>query len=459
MDPTKPQLKTFLSHKYKSAAANLYFWSILSEEAGFQFEVDKGTKATSVTRLEILMRECNAIVGIFTLPGSAARPNREELIKESAYFRLETDLAIRSGKPTLLYIDKRYSSVVFPPLHSPHVQYFDAYEIESGVISPSHERFKDKCQQFCREAVAYKAREFSKRELELNKVLIVVSANTPNSVYTDEVTRRIKSLLHAHGIDADIMRFPDAEAGFQLSRLDAASWVIADVGPELFRTGLVGYMHGRFIPMMRLFHASDGTATMIGEHRCLHVGIEKGYDSDLVRWRNVDDLEAGIKDRLELINAERTFIPNAEEAQRYFGKASLRKEAVFLSYSGEDQHVATQITLALKARFQDVFNYKDGESIRPGRPWLEEIDLHLRRAAIGVQLLSSKYVASSHCQEEARIMNALFNENKIKLLPVRVTDEKFDVPTWLADKQYVRLDRSGVATIVDRIVGMLENAA
>src|SRR5258708_40083399 len=109
MVSAKPQVRTFLSHKYKSAAENLYFWSILSEEAGFQFEVDEGTKPTNVTRLEMMMRRCNAIVGIFTLPEVTAGPSREELLKEYAYFRLETDLAIRSGTPTLLYIDKRHS--------------------------------------------------------------------------------------------------------------------------------------------------------------------------------------------------------------------------------------------------------------------------------------------------------------------------------------------------------------
>ena len=34
------QFKVFLSHRYKAPAANLYFWSILSQAADVQFEVD-----------------------------------------------------------------------------------------------------------------------------------------------------------------------------------------------------------------------------------------------------------------------------------------------------------------------------------------------------------------------------------------------------------------------------------
>jgi len=190
MVAAKPQIRTFLSHKYKSAAANLYFWSILSEEAGFQFEVDEGTKPTNVTRLELMMRDCNAIVGIFTLPGAGA-VGREELVKESAYFRLETDLAVRSGRPTLLYMDKRYSPI-FPLPRSVYVEQFDAREIESGTISPSHEVFIDTCNRFCREVIAHKAREISKREkIEPDKVAIVISANATKSAYTSEVIDRI----------------------------------------------------------------------------------------------------------------------------------------------------------------------------------------------------------------------------------------------------------------------------
>src|SRR5262245_12524409 len=122
MDPAKTQIRTFLSHKYESPAVNLYFWDILSEEAGFQFQVDEGNKKTSVTRLEMLMRESDAIVGIFTLPNTATTP--DDLIKESAYLRLETHLAIRSGKPTLLYVDDRYDAIFSPLQQSLHVRFF-----------------------------------------------------------------------------------------------------------------------------------------------------------------------------------------------------------------------------------------------------------------------------------------------------------------------------------------------
>ena len=57
-------------------------------------------------------------------------------------------------------------------------------------------------------------------------------------------------------------------------------------------------------------------------------------------------------------------------------------------------------------------------------------------------------------------MNALLNQNKIKMLPVKLKDETFKSPTWLADKQYMNLARlPSIGAIVDKIVNILDEAA
>jgi hypothetical protein len=235
--------------------------------------------------------------------------------------------------------------------------------------------------------------------------------------------------------------------------------VVADVGPELFRTGLVGYMHGRFNPMMRLLHDKKGDEDVIGEHRCLHANIDKGYDSDLVRWRSVEDLLVKLDERLKVIRSEQYLVADEVKASRYFKRASLRKEAVFLSYSGDDLDIAEKISAALKGKFQDVFDYKDGESIRPGKPWIEEIYLKLKRASVGVQLLSATYLASGHCQQEARAMNNLHNQQKMKLCAVKLRDEKFEAPEWMTERQYVHLYHlPNAEAVVDQVVGAVEAA-
>jgi hypothetical protein len=58
--------RAFLSHRYKSPEVNEYFFDIFNAAAANpQFSVDRGTIATSVTRLERLIRGADAFIGIY----------------------------------------------------------------------------------------------------------------------------------------------------------------------------------------------------------------------------------------------------------------------------------------------------------------------------------------------------------------------------------------------------------
>src|SRR5215831_6459318 len=94
---------TFLSHKYNSANVNEYFFRLLSEVADVQFEVDAGKSSTNVTRLERMIRDADAFIGIYPFePVDLADPAPKELLEASQYFRLELDLATRARKPGLI---------------------------------------------------------------------------------------------------------------------------------------------------------------------------------------------------------------------------------------------------------------------------------------------------------------------------------------------------------------------
>jgi hypothetical protein len=127
------------------------------------------------------------------------------------------------------------------------------------------------------------------------------------------------------------------------------------------------------------------------------------------------------------------------EALRYFNSASLRNETVFLSYAGDDRDVAARMTVALKARFQSVFDYRDqGESIIPGRRWIDEVFDKLAASAIGIPLLSASYFASGNCAHEAREMVSLSDQGKLSLVPVKLNAGALELPTWMRDLQYLR---------------------
>jgi|SRR5947207_15869533 len=112
--PKKPSpslsFKAFLSHRYKSPVVNLYFFNLFSKLAEVQFEVDEGSSTMNVTRVERIIRNCDAFIGIYPFPGASGEASREKLQEASQYFRLELDLAVRSRKPAIIFYDELYGT-------------------------------------------------------------------------------------------------------------------------------------------------------------------------------------------------------------------------------------------------------------------------------------------------------------------------------------------------------------
>src|SRR4249919_1213087 len=86
----------FLSHRYRSAEVNLFFWHIISRVQNVAFRVDEGTLFTSTTRLERLIRDADGFVGVYPLPGDPQESwDLAALRHEARYFLLELGIAMR----------------------------------------------------------------------------------------------------------------------------------------------------------------------------------------------------------------------------------------------------------------------------------------------------------------------------------------------------------------------------
>ena len=232
-----------------------------------------------------------------------------------------------------------------------------------------------------------------------------------------------------------------------------------DVGPESMSTGVVGFLHGAFIPTMRLMRVKGPEDA---EHRMmpdssLYGGVEVGYWKDIGRWWDSTSLMAEIRARLTTLDAPTRRFGTLEDALAYFQEAAKRKERVFISYSGADEDATKELRAALAKRFQEVFDYRDGKSIRPGQPWIEEISKSLSQSPISVTLLSSTYVASGNCRHELNDAIALRDANQTRLFPIKINKEdNFEIPNVLASTQYMRLyDFKNPEKLVDAIIGSL----
>jgi hypothetical protein len=148
--------RAFLSHRYKSPEVNEYFFQIFADaSANPQFAVDRGTIATSVTRLERLIRGSDAFIAIYPFPEDA-EVTSERLKNESRYFRLELGLAERADKPALAFIDSEFGNVIAPPRQIMQVR-FNREEIIPHGGSPRAAEFKERVDHFCKRVAAWRA--------------------------------------------------------------------------------------------------------------------------------------------------------------------------------------------------------------------------------------------------------------------------------------------------------------
>jgi hypothetical protein len=431
-------LIAFLSHKYKAPTVNEFFFQLFSQAADIQFEVDIGSTSTNVTRLERFIRDADAFIGIYPFdPVDTPNPSTADLLDASKYFRLELDLAARARKPGLILRDSRYRGVLSAPPPMCEVP-FDIKEIVSRGSKPSSAGFTRAFRAFCSRVAAEREYQLEAElpELKSDAVGILVPLGTVADAYNREQVEIISQAIAGARYTPMPLEWPPIITPAWIAQIRALNWIVVDTGPATTATGIVGYLHGEFKPAMRLRRvaSTDQISSYDSTGLALYDGFEVGYKKDIIRWCDSETLAKGLAQRITSLDAGRRRISTLEEALTYFRSAALRKEAVFISYAGSDEATARNIREAFKKKFQQVFDYRDGKSIRPGQPWLEEIFDQLALSAVGVPLLSSAYIESGNCMHELREMIARFDNRKMQIFPVKLKPgDQFKSPSELRE--------------------------
>lgn len=441
--------KSFLSHRYKSADVNLYFFNLFKEFAEVQFEVDEGQFSTNVTRLEKMIRDSDAFIGIYPFSDSDRDlPLTDDLRAQSKYFRLEIDLAIRSQKPAIIFYDRRYGNLVKPP-DNIFSHPFDSNEVTGSGGFPSLNKHKEEFVRFCEAVSRKKSYDDIQIVKEKNTIALILSADLLS--YLKGIRKLLENQNHT---DIQILEIPVSLDNKLFRLLEKVDFAIVDHGNAIAASGIPAYLHGRFIPMIRIKCIKEDSGIGIDSlNTFLYGGVEVGYKKDLLKFDTEDSLLNELSVKLDIINSKVRRINTFVEAITYFKSATLRKEVVFVSYSGKDIDIAKDIINCLRNHYQTVFDYRDGKSIVPGQPWLAEIFDKLAKSAIGINLLSFSYIKSGNCIHEAQQMVAHLDSKKMKLFPIKLYSEQLDLPDFFGMTQYLRaVDYPNINDLVGEIV-------
>ena len=425
MQPGIEAFRIFLSHKYGAPEANLFFFQIIQECVHGHFEVDKG-KFTSVTRIERAVRGAEAFVGIYALSGVGA-PSRAALLEESRYFRFELDIAVRCGKPGLLFVDQHYANL-FPEFPAIEVKHFDRRELDAGDSVPRREEYKTAFVRLRDRVLGDRRLRLAQGERRWQNAR--VGMLVPD--YPEATRAAIRSLLEDNSCNVFELRDWNLDLTFQ-AEVRSLDWAILDIGQERSRW-LAYYLHGCFVPLLRLRYVPEGGSG--ATEPFLFQAFEVGYPKDIVVWTKEGELREGLEKRMTRITTDEQLITNEQVALTYFQSAAQRDEVVFVSYSGKDRDQGRGIAEALKRRFKVVFDYRDG-SLTAGIPWLPQIYDRLKGSKIGVLLLSDDYFTSDYCRGEAEFMVDKAMNAEMVFVPVRLK-ESVELPAYLSRYQNLR---------------------
>lgn len=422
--PSSDTVNAFLSHSYRAADVNLFFFDLISEFAPIAFRVDRGTFRTSTTRLERMIRDADMFFGVWPLPGDArAQWESEALADASKYFRLELDMASRARVPGLVFFDRRYRSRLQPP-RGLHALTYDAQEIRLSAAAPSHRALQVRIE----EAWDGLARRLGARVAGSQPVGDSVGLVIPSPKDAEIV----RDVLAAH--DRPALAVPARADPAAYRALRECDFVVVDIGDPAAQA-LAAFLYGQFVPVLRILREDAAMSPRLDD--LLFADLSVGYRRDIVRWSTEEELRERLAERVTVIDLDAELIGDSADAYAYFSSAAKRKEPVFLSYSGSDAELAKQFADELNRRFALVFDYRSREGIPAGEFWQDHISGRLSSAAIGVILFSESYGKSNHCMEEARHLYGRRVDGEARLLPVRLDDTP--APELLRSLQYRRL--------------------
>jgi hypothetical protein len=279
----KPTFKAFLSHRYKSPDANQRFFDVLSAHGNIHFAVDVGGKATNVTRLELFVREADAFVGIYPFPADDDnRPDSETAYKASRYFRLELDLALRARRPAIVFVDARYGTAIVAP-HRTRVFRYDHRET-LGVASDRRDaQLATLARDFCEDVAAAMRLTASRRASLASDRVGIILPRSKNRVsgYAKQHITGIEARLAQLSLDAVHLEWKGAVDARFMSVLDGLDWVIIDIGAEVCASGLPAFLHGYFVPQMRLLRTGARHPRSPLETTIL-AAFDVGYPKDIL---------------------------------------------------------------------------------------------------------------------------------------------------------------------------------
>jgi V8-like Glu-specific endopeptidase len=405
---------TYLSHSYRGgdAGLNQKFWSVFADNY-FSFLVDARSDYFSLLYLETMMRRSHCFVAV--VPARAERPGY------SPYIKFEFDMARLARKPRFVVRSADASAGAFSMVSGDMQQEFDR-SVPDNILP----ELEDQVRKFRRQVGAHGVQVVS-RSHHLG-VLLASGRTRPASF--NQLQDRLREVGAKHNYKVDVLDPERLDYG-SLASLDHYDLLVIDASGRYVPPDLFGFTHSRLIPSIKLVPLRGSEFPGTVKLPVVSARLRDTATDPLIYWRKPEELVLAV-DR-ELIELERLTAEDlrpaktAEDAARYFGSLGRARLRVFLSNASEDGELALAVADALKARYIDLFHYKNPRDLRAGADWRLQVAREVtQECGIFVMLVSQHYWGSEFCVQEFQAARSRHARGEMVVLPFQVGPGRVD---------------------------------
>lgn len=396
---TARRIPTYFSHSYRreDRDVNEFFWRTFDAHR-FGFTVDPQSGPLSTCHLEMVMRRSACFVAVVTLRRG------QHTYKCSPFIVYEYGLAVRAGKPRLVFTEKGVPAHLFPEPTERLV--FDREELGT------YGGFEAPIRRLLLQAQGYS----SAGDQPLGEVGLAL----PDTAAYRQATPLLTQVLRKFGYAVSTVSLDLRDPGRIPFQLDGFDFVIVDVASEHLPQWLYPLLFGRFIPTLNLVHEEAGDRTD-REIPGLVVGEtlrDATHPQDpVVRWRDPAELVAELERQLDRYDLPRHQFRTLDEGIGYIRSTGRTDGSIFLSNAGADNALSREVGRALKLQNFTFFHYVYNNTIPKGSNWQIRLDEQLAASQVFVPLVSEAYWRSEWCRRELATARELSDQGRLTIIP------------------------------------------
>ena len=397
------RLGVYFSHSWRprDVELNLLAWGELNPLC--ELLVDAPEEAGPnppyyINRIEELLRRSDLFFCVLT---HRAAPDRQgsggdASIASSVFATFEIRLAERLGIPRFILYE-RNTGFRSPPA-SRSCDVYVPFERGSSEPKPEPRQWRSSIAPKIHQWLEWASAQLQPRRYEQsNLVVSLYPVELPDSAIVGE---KLVAAVCRAGYERVALRaaFRSNTNLFQV--LHTAGLVVAELGcPDPLAMQLYAATHALGIPAIRMIRGNQDEDDGTGDLPWLLRGHPGGYQHDLIRWREPEELPGQIENHARaMFRISRAL--RDEDTASYFHSKRFSQCYVFLSHAFEppNRQLIEHVHELLGLQHVKAFEY-DMDN-RAGEDWRKALDRQLQKTTHFVMLLTDTYVGSEMCSYE-----------------------------------------------------------